>query len=118
MKLAIIGSRTFNNFDLVEQTITNNFVISSITKIISGGAKGADTLAEQWAAAHDKELQVFNAKWGEYGKSAGFKRNIEIVEAADQVLCFWDGVSAGTASSIELCKKHNKPCTVIYITKE
>jgi GH18 family chitinase len=111
MKAAIIGSRSFNNYDLVLETLLE--YENTITLIVSGGAKGADTLGERWAKEKNKEVLIFYPEWDKYGKSAGFRRNKDIIENSDIVFAFWDGVSKGTKSSIDLSNKLNKELKII-----
>jgi len=111
MKAAIIGSRSFNNYDLVLETLLE--YENTITLIVSGGAKGADTLGERWAKEKNKEVLIFYPEWDKYGKSAGFRRNKDIIENSDIVFAFWDGVSKGTKSSIDLTNKLNKELKII-----
>lgn len=107
MKLAIVGSRTFTDYDLLEKTILQHFKIEDIKGIISGGAIGADTLAEQFAKKHSIPITILKPDWS-LGKGAGFLRNTDIVKAVDTVIAFWDGVSKGTKNSIDTGNKLNK----------
>lgn len=112
MKLAVVGSRNFNEYDLLESHL--NSLLPS--QIIPGGAKGADSLAEQYAEKYSISIHVFKPDWKKYGRGAGIVRNKEIVDAADHVLAFWDGKSKGTKSSIDHARKNNKPVTIIDIS--
>lgn len=98
MKIAIVGSRNFNDYPLLVN-ILNLFCLPD--EIISGGAKGADTLADNYAENNGIKFTVFKADWNKYGKSAGFIRNRLIVNAADMVIAFWDGESRGTKDTID-----------------
>ena len=118
MKLAIVGSRTFNDFDLLVKWIRpfKRYATTPI-EIMSGGAPGADSLAKKYA----KSPSLFNttyteypAEWNKYGKSAGFIRNQIIIDNCDMVLAFWDGQSRGTADTIEKAKKAKRPTFIIY----
>lgn len=109
MKLAIIGSRTFNDYELLKKECDN----LNIEEIISGGAKGADSLGEKYAIENNIKFTIFKPDWKKYGKRAGFLRNIDIINSCDSVLAFWDGNSKGTQHSINLGHKHNKPVTII-----
>jgi hypothetical protein len=113
MKLAIIGSRNFTDYNTLEVTL--HPLKSTITQIISVAAKGADTLGEQWAATHQIPTTIFPADWKMYGKKAGFIRNKDIIKNCDFCIAFWDGKSKGTAHSISLCQKLNKPYEIIYV---
>ena len=111
MKLAIIGSRTFNDYALLSQTLKP--FLPKITLVVSGAAKGADSLGERWAIENKLKTLIFPADWNQYGKRAGFIRNVDIIENCDYCIAFYDGTSKGTAHAIKLCKKYNKPCNII-----
>lgn len=112
MKLAIVGSRTFNDYDTMCDFIEENYDVSQIDTIISGGARGTDLLGERFANDYGKELTVFPAEWKKYGKRAGFIRNVDIIKECDECVCFWDGQSHGTKHDIELCEQMKKPYKV------
>lgn len=116
IRLAIIGSRGFEDYDYMLVELDKLLVAEdyNIIEIVSGGARGADTLAERLARANGFPVKVFPADWNRFGKSAGFIRNRDIVQRADVVCAFWDGVSNGTQHSFELCKEFNKK---LYIFK-
>lgn len=112
-KLAIVGSRSFTDqrlFDKLLDSYSNNVEV-----VISGGARGADTLAERWAKKHNIPCIVYTADWDTYGKRAGYLRNVKIIKECDVCIAFWDGKSKGTQHSISLCDKLNKRCKVIRI---
>ena len=113
MKVAIIGSRNFNNYKKLKTILSRIHSQKEIKCIVSGGAKGADSLGEQWADENRIEKLIFLPDWNKHGKQAGFIRNVDIVKNADFVIAFWDGASKGTQHSINLCKKMNKQCFVI-----
>lgn len=112
MKIAIIGSRTFNDYPLLEKIISDNIKIEDIDLVISGGAKGADRLGERFATINKINKQIFYPDWDRYGKQAGFLRNIKIVRNADLIFAFWDGQSKGTEHTIKLCQEHGKKCII------
>lgn len=128
MKLAIIGSRDFTNYDLLKETIAKYLDISKIEEIISGGASGADSLGARFARENNIKLTKFPAQWyelyllpckikkdkngKEYNVLAGFNRNTDIVNAAEYVLAFSNG-SNGTEDSINKARKSKKPVLII-----
>ena len=119
--LSIVGSRTFNDYETLKEIV--NKVLSEnnydIMEIVSGGAKGADSLAERYANENNIHLTVYKADWEKYGKRAGFIRNVDIIKHCNICIAFWDGESRGTLHDINLCKEHNKKCFVYnFITKE
>ena len=115
MKLAIIGSRTFNDYNKLSEVLEP--YKSRITLVISGAAKGADSLGEKWAIDNKIETLIFPADWNTYGKRAGFIRNEDIIKNCECVIAFWDNKSKGTAHSLSLCKKLNKPYKIIDINE-
>jgi hypothetical protein len=110
MKVAVIGSRSFNDPSLIDKILSGR----SITRIISGGAMGADMLAEQWAKSNGIETTIYLPDWKTYGRSAGIIRNRNIIGECDECIAFWDGKSPGTRNSIELCKKFSKHVNIIF----
>lgn len=113
MKLAVVGSRSFSDYNRLKAELDK--YPEKITEIISGGARGADTLAAKWANETNIPLTVFLPNWDKYGKSAGYKRNKQIVDAADAILAFWDGYSSGTYHTISLAEESNKLCGIIAV---
>jgi len=111
MYLAVVGGRNFNNYELLRTKLDQ----LQIGKIISGGAQGADRLAEKYAQEKGIPLQVFPADWSRYGRAAGPIRNEEIVKNANALIAFWDGTSPGTKSSIALAQKYQRPYEIVYI---
>lgn len=106
MKVAIVGSRGITSVDL------SQFVPSDCTLIVSGGARGVDTIAEQYATAHNIPTLIIKPDYDRYGRSAPIRRNDIIVDHADLVLAFWDGKSRGTKYTIDYAKKTGKPIKV------
>jgi hypothetical protein len=118
MKLAIVGSRSFKDYDKFKSEI-KSFISrrssNDITTIISGGAYGADSLAKRYAKENKIDYVEFPALWDKFGKRAGYLRNIDIIKNCDWCIAFWDGKSPGTQHSINLCNDYNKPLDIIYI---
>lgn len=111
MKIAIIGSRTFNDYDLIVETL--NEYVDKITCVVSGGAIGADMMGERWAKEYNKETKIFLPDWQKYGKSAGYIRNVDIISNSDIVVAFWDGKSKGTQHSIKIAGKEKKQTIIV-----
>jgi hypothetical protein len=110
MILAVIGSRDFGDYGLLKEKLNN---IENIELIVSGGADGADKLAEKYANEYKIPKEIIYPNWRKYVKKAGFLRNNTIVEKSDKVIAFWDRVSKGTEHSIKLAKKYNKLLDII-----
>jgi YspA, cpYpsA-related SLOG family len=105
MKIAIVGSRDFPQLERVDAFVD---ALSPGDVVVSGGARGVDSRAERRARARGLEVVIIPADWDRHGRSAGFKRNHDIIAAADRVAAFWDGTSRGTAHSIQLARKAGK----------
>lgn len=115
MKLAIIGSRSFSDYNYLEKICNEFRKIENVDAVVSGGASGTDTLAEIWANKNNIRTKIFKADWKKYGNSAGVVRNKNIIKSADVVLAFWDNESRGTKHSIDLAIKFNKEIHIYHI---
>ena len=113
MNIAIVGGRDFDDYNLLINSIEKQYDPTEIDGVVSGGAIGADFLAEKYARDINTPMKIFPAEWHVYGKSAGFKRNVKIVTSADIVFAFWDGISKGTKHSIDIAKEQNKELHII-----
>ena len=109
MKLLIVGSRSIKNFDL------SPYVSTDVDTIISGGAEGIDTLAEQYADLYRLSKYIVRPRYELYGRVAPIKRNEEMVDMADAVLVIWDGCSKGTQYTVKYTKKKNKPIMLVQL---
>lgn len=118
-KVIIAGSRGFSNYKLLKEKC-NEYLREKRKEyniiIISGGARGADTLGEKYAQEEGFSLEVFPANWNKFGKSAGFRRNEQMAEVADALIAFWDGKSNGTKHMIEIME--NKKLLVRVVNYE
>jgi hypothetical protein len=106
MKVAVIGSRGLTVADL------GKYLPPGTIEIVSGGAKGIDTSAREYALAHNIKLTEFLPEYDKYGRSAPLKRYITIIAYADVVLAFWDGKSRGTRFVIDNCGKLGVPVKI------
>ena len=106
MKIAVVGSREINKID-IEKYITKE------DEIVSGGAKGVDTIAANYAKTYGIKLTEFFPQYKIYGKAAPIIRNKEIVDYADKVIVFWNGESKGALSVIKYAQKTGKQCEVV-----
>lgn len=109
MRIAVIGSRNLTVKNL------GDYLPEGTTELVSGGAKGIDTCAREYAAANGLKLTEFLPEYDRYGRGAPIKRNFQIIEYADAVIAFWDGKSRGTKMVIETCEKQGKRITVNVI---
>lgn len=103
MKVAIVGSRS------LDLRLPEAFIGTDIKQIISGGAKGIDRCARNYAKEHHIQILEIIPEYDIYGRSAPLRRNDWIIELSDMVLIFWDGKSRGSNYMIETCRKQKKP---------
>ena len=130
VNIAIVGSRDFNNYEYLKFELLkyiNKRLDSTVVpgepyrrvdlgiNIVSGGARGADTLAEKFANEFGFKTIIFKPDWNLYGRSAGFIRNRKIVENCDILFAFQINKSKGTQHSINLAKELGKEVYVFEI---
>lgn len=112
----IVGTRTFDDYDTLK-SIMDKMLVNKQEKdivIVSGGARGADSLAERYAHENGHQLIVFPANWDEEKNRAGYNRNERMHEYLAKkedkgVIAFWDGASKGTTHSFQLSKQYHNP---------
>ena len=112
MKYAVVGSRGFVDYNKLCEILDK--IVHPGDTIVSGGATGADSLAARYAKENNLELVEFLPDWDKFGKSAGYRRNVQIVDECDKLICFWDSISKGSKHSIDLATKNNKLLRVVY----
>lgn len=101
--VAVIGSRSIQKADLAR------YLPAETTMLISGGAVGVDTLAEEYARKHGLPIRVIRPNYDLYGRKAPLVRNRQIVECADLVIALWDGSSSGTAYTVGYANERGVP---------
>ena len=109
MKLAIVGSRDLNVKNI------DDYIPENVSEIVSGGARGIDSLAAKHAQEHGIKLTEILPDYKRFGRAAPIKRNELIADYADEGIAFWDGKSRGTQSTIKFFEKRNKPIKIIII---
>lgn len=121
LRIIVAGSRDFNDYQLLSDKImgyltdiedTDKFKNLSQIKFISGTARGADVLGEQFAYTWGYDVVKFPANWDGLGNRAGYVRNAEMAKYAiadgnyGVLIAFWDGKSKGTKHMIDLAEKN------------
>lgn len=107
-KVVIAGGRDFNDYNLL-RTKCDSILASKVQEgynivVISGTAKGADSLGEMYAKDRGYEVERYPADWDTFGKRAGYIRNAKMADIGDALIAFWNG-SAGTGHMIDLAKQ-------------
>lgn len=115
-KVIIAGGRDFDQWPLLKKKCDR--VLDKKRKefdieIVSGKAKGADSLGEKYAELKGYRVKEFPADWDTHGKKAGPIRNGQMADYADALIAFHDGVSRGTANMIKQAKEKGLAVRVI-----
>jgi len=109
MTLAIIGSRNCPPIDILAQ-------LKSIPDtIVSGGARGVDTYAREFARVHGLRMIEYFPNYERYGRIAPLIRNRSIIDECDCVLAFWDGQSRGTKAALDYAREQQKPIKIVMV---
>jgi hypothetical protein len=117
MKLGIVGCLDFADYEKLCSEVDSFLeeIGEPCLAVVSGGAKGADTLGRKYAEEHGLEMIEHLPEWKKYGRAAGPIRNKLIVDDADAVIAFWDNQDKGTQSTINLTKKSSKRIKIVEI---
>jgi hypothetical protein len=130
MKVIIAGSRSISEYGYVEEAVEASGW--NITEVVSGKAKGVDTLGEFLATEYGIPVKPFPADWknlnapgavirsnryGQYNCMAGHMRNRQMGDYADGLIAVWDGVSRGTESMINYMQSLGKPVFVYNVSE-
>lgn len=103
MKVIIAGGRNVTTYAYVEDAVKDSGF--NITEVVSGCARGADTLGEKYANNNGITIKKFPADWDTHGKRAGYIRNCQMGDYADALIAIWDGESRGTKHMIDYATK-------------
>ena len=116
MKVVIAGSRDIVDYDVLLKAI--ELCPFEIAEVVSGRARGVDTLGERYAKEHHLKLHLFPADWKKFGNRAGPIRNGQMADFADAVLCVWDGKSTGTRNMMKQATDRALPLYVYRTDQE
>lgn len=116
IRLIVAGSRNFDDYQLLTEQLDEISNKYNIIEIVSGTARGADTLGEVYAIGNNIPVKRFPADWNRYGKSAGYRRNEQMAQYADACICFSVDNSKGTEHMINLSKQYRLKLRVVRIT--
>lgn len=114
MKIAIVGSRNFSNYEIFKAFVNMMSKKIQIDMIISGGAAGVDSMAYRYAVEYGITFVCHPPK-PEDGQSRYARRNLRIIEMSEFVIAFPMGESRGTRHSISLAKKLKKQIKIFEI---
>lgn len=119
MRILVCGDRNLTDYWLVKSHLEDRDVnsLDEENVIISGGARGADTLAERFANQFAMKVEIYKADWEKYGKAAGHIRNKQmLVEGKpDKVIAFLATGSKGTANMIRQAIEAGIPVEIVPV---
>ena len=95
--------------------LNRNIELKNIENIVSGGAKGADTLGEKFSKKYGLNIIIYKPNWNLHGKKAGILRNTDIVEKSTHMIAFPSKYGKGTQDSIRKAENKKIPIKVLYI---
>jgi len=110
MIVGIVGSRDFTDYAYFTKIVS----VIPISLIVSGGAIGADSLAERYSIELNIPLVKHKPNWDMFGKAAGMIRNKLIVDQSELVIAVWDDKSRGTKHLIDITTKANKKLIIVH----
>jgi len=111
--MAIVGSRDITDIMFVEKAVEESGYVPHT--IVSGGARGVDTLAEQYAKEHGLAFLLHPAEWDRYGRSAGYKRNVLIVNDSEVIVAVKRPESTGTQHTIDIANERGVPVHILVV---
>lgn len=114
----IAGSRENITYDDVLEAIEKCPWSSEITEVVSGKARGVDTMGEQWAKENNIPIKEFPADWKNLGRKAGTLRNCQMGDYADALIAVWDGESRGTLHMTNYAKEKGLKVFVYNLKEE
>lgn len=113
MNILACGGRTYTNKNKVYDVLDDCISCWDEVVLINGCAKGADTLAQEWAKDRGFPIEKYPALWDVHGKSAGYIRNKLMLDDGqpDLVVAFPGG--KGTAMMVKIAEEANVEVIII-----
>ena len=105
MIVLVCGGRDFDDAGLLYETLDRLHGISKFTRVIHGGAAGADALAGQWAERRGIIAIQYKADWAKHGRAAGPLRNKQMLEVGRPELVVAFSGGRGTADMVRQAKR-------------
>lgn len=112
-RVIVAGGRDFADRELMRDSMNTLWGEIGRYTVVSGGARGADSLGEEIASAAHIHIDLFPADWDRFGRSAGYRRNEQMALHSTHLLAFWDGKSRGTGHMIDLAHKHGLTVKIV-----
>jgi hypothetical protein len=116
MRVLVCGSRSWRDKEAIARRLKS---LPADAMIVTGGALGADQLADDVARDLGLERVIIPANWNRHGRQAGILRNLRMLDTRPElVLAFWNGDSPGTKHTIGEARKRGIRVEVIQVENE
>lgn len=111
--IAVVGSRDFDDDILLHQVLDTaiSYRLPDV-QLISGGSIGADALVEEYAEFNGIPFREYSGN-AAHGRFAAYGKLLDMANACDECIAFWNGESQGTAKFINLCREYHIPIRVV-----
>lgn len=114
-RIIVAGSRNIISEELVCSKLDELLGNSVERTIVSGTARGIDTIGEKWAVSNNMPVDRFPAEWDKYKKEAGYIRNTLMAWYSTGAILFWDGKSPGTKHMRDIAVSNKLPIKVVLL---
>jgi hypothetical protein len=109
MRLLVTGGRNFDEAALVYDVLSQLHRHCAIGVLIHGGARGADSHADQWACLHSVHQVIFLPDWKRHGLMAGHDRNTRMLTEGSPDACVVFPGARGTNDMAKKAKTYGLP---------
>lgn len=109
MRILVCGGRDFADRPMLEAALDRLHAAKTVTAVIHGAARGADSLGAQWARAQGVAVEAFPADWTKHGMRAGFIRNRRMLEKGQPELVVVFPGGSGTADMVRHSRQSGVP---------
>ena len=124
VRIAVIGTRTFRDWPRFMRELDKKIAEISNARgsgnvvLVSGGAEGPDQMARRYSQQNRLRIVEYTPNFQAHGKGAVIVRNRQIINAAHEVVAFWDGVSRGTSMTLALARQKEMPVHIVTTDRQ
>ena len=121
VRVVVAGSRTYNDYEAFSRVLSGylqRFDLSDVVIISGRASRGADDMAVRYCEEHQLPYVSYFAEWDQLGKSAGYRRNLQMCEASTHVLVFWDMKSKGTRHMLDIARRAKRRTSIVIVSPD